>query len=256
MRRLCFRVVFVVAVIGGCARVPPGSVTGTDKILVVSFTVRGALDINRQPSGNYYYVLINRTNNQFDPGPAPVVGPPWGNGFAAPETASAQGFVGFVRYSREEGATGVGVYSCQVGGQLLNPALGSFTPLGPPDNVQTPQPGDSTLSFQLDLARLPNANMRYLQINILATNVLPQGADNTTKYWDALGDGRNGTDTGTGGGLTNYVILDTETNQIVTNSQQVGGTQEPANDVRNGLGPVVDDATLDIVDWTIQLRDP
>ncbi|MDX1931237.1 MAG: hypothetical protein SFU56_01395 [Capsulimonadales bacterium] len=238
----------------GCARVPANRASSVNKILVVTMTVRGQLEVNRLPSGNFYYVLLNLTDNIGDAGPAPVVGPPWGNGFAAPSRDGEQGFVGFVRYSRDEGLGGLGVYTSQVGGELVNPVtLRSFTPIGPPDRSQTPQPGDSTISFQLDLGRLPNADKRFLQINLLATDTLPLPADPPTAEhrWDALGDG---TQTGS---LINYLTLDTRQNRIITNSQQVsGGPQEIANDVRDRLGPTVDDPTLDIVDWTIQLRDP
>jgi hypothetical protein len=253
--------VFVIGVLclfpGGCARVPTTNRPNTSKVLVVSFTTRGPLDINRQPQGSYYFVLINRADSPTDPGgPAPVIGPPWGNGFAAAPTQDGQGFIGFVLYSRDQGLiNNVGVYSSQIGGQLVDPRtlrLGGFTSLGPPDRLPngTPQDGDTTLTFQLDLGRLPQSERRFLQINVIATDVLPNSPESVAKRWDALGDG---TQTGS---LNNWITIDTSTNQTLTNSQITGTSQEIPNDVRDRLGPVTDDASLDIIDWTFQIRDP
>jgi hypothetical protein len=235
-----------------CARVPPGTTTGTGKILAVRMTVRGSININRQPRGNYYFFLINRTDNPTDPGPVPVVGLPWGNGFAAPSQQDGQGFVGFVLYDRDRTGGTYGVFSCEVNDVLQNPVNGIFLPLGPPDRILVvPQAGESTLAFQLDLGRLPNPNARYVQLNIIATNNLPQGVDNVVKYWDAIGDSTSGDI------IRTYVLLDTTQNPTVTNSQQIGTAQEIPNDVRDRVQPgTIDDPDIDIVDWQAEIRNP
>jgi hypothetical protein len=240
--------------VSGCARVPAANSAGTrSKLIEVTFRTRGAVNINQLPNGNYYFVLLNRTDNQTDPGPAPVVALPWGNGFAAASQPDAQGFVGFVRFDRAQGATGYGVYSALVNGTLRNPVENIFTPLGAPDAVLIlPQPGQAnsdTVSFRLDLGRLPNPEARFLQLNILTTNNLPQGATDAPKVWDALGNGA------VGGFLNGFITIDTTQNRTLTNADLIGDAQEPANDVRDHLGPLVDDASLDIVDWNITIRD-
>jgi hypothetical protein len=256
---------------GGCARYPSGGTTaGASKLLVVTMTMRGPLLIN-QPStgGNYYYIVINRTNNASDAGPVPVIGLPWGNGFAAPAQPGYQGFVAFVRYDGTvSGIGGFDVdYVPRTNPNDPNSSLSdvttfgplTFPSIGPPDAVTPVTPGqDNTLNFQLDLGRidqnLPTSlkNARFIQINMIATDRVPQGVSNVQKLWDALGDG-------TQSGFRNYfVTLDATQNQTVRNSDRpVGdGAHEPAGDVfdRGSFNPV-DDASLDIVDWTIQIRD-
>lgn len=257
MRKHCLPALALLAglsLTSSCARVPAGSTVGTgSKLIEVTFRTRGSININQQPTGNYYFVLINRTDNQTDPGPAPVVALPWGNGFAAASQSDAQGFVGFVRFDRTQGSSGYGVYSCLVNGVLHNPTENIFTPLGAPDAVlilpQEGQPNSDTVSFRLDLGRLPNPSARFLQINILTTNNLPQGATDASKIWDALGNG------GVGGFLNGYITMDTTQNRTLTNADLIGDAQEPANDVRDHLNGLVDDASLDIVDWSITIRD-
>lgn len=244
-----------VLLLAGCARVPASSTAGTrSKLLEVTVQFREPVNINRvQPPGNYYFVLINRTDNNADPGPAPLVTTPWGNGFAAASQPDGQGFVGFVRFDRNQGVSGYGVYSCFVNGELRNPTEGNFTPLGQPDAVLVvPQPGESTntLSFRLDLGRLPNPEAQWIQINILATNNLPQDTNpDAIKVWDALGNG------GVGGFINGYITLDARQNRILTNDDLIGDAQEPPNDVRDKLGPLIDDGSLDIVDWSIRILD-
>jgi len=244
---------------GGCARYPKSETGGsTSKLLVVTMTMRGAIQINRPGGGNFYYVLINRTDNASDPGPVPVIGLPWGNGFAAPSQPNGQGFVAIVRYNGH--VSGLGGYDVNTptdaSGNLLDVTTfgpDTFPSIGPPDVATPVNPGDTTLGFQLDLGRLPQSvrNARYIQINMIATDKTPQGVSEVSKLWDALGDG-------TQSGYRNFfVTLDATQNQTLTNAQmQPGGPQEPSGDVfdRGSFAPI-DDASLDIVDWTIQIRD-
>lgn len=242
-----------------CARYPqqPSSVTpGTRKRLIISMTVRGEIQPSDAQVPYYYFFLINRTDDAAAAGPVPVViGPQWGNGFAAPapQPADGQGFVGFVRYDRFQGQSGYGVYTLQnpttgVLQKPIDPQL-QFFPLGPPDVAQTLQRGEKQLYFELNLDRLPNPEARFLQINFVATNNIPQGVDeNAPKSWDALG---NGADTDT---INAWVRIDTTQNITIRNSERLPDLQEPPDDVREKLFSLVDEPNLDIVDWTIEVR--
>ena len=256
MRRFFFAPVFLLPLSLSCARIPPGTGSTTGRLLKVTFTVRGQI----QPPGSavpyHYFVLINRTDTPSESGPVPVVTRPWGNGFAAAAQPGAQGFVGFVLYDPFQGVGGYGVYSLQLSGSttLLRPdTLGysSFSGLriGVPSNYVTPQPGENTLSFQLDLSQLPKNDAAYLQINILATNSLPQGADDAPKYWDALGDGTNSEP----GSLNSWITIPVAQDTIRTNAET--RIEPEATDVRDrDLPGVVSDPNLDITDWRIELR--
>ncbi len=240
-----------IALVTGCARLPEDGDGGTrGKQLVITLRVRGQIQPFDAQTPYYYFALINRTDNINDAGPAPVVERPWGNGFAAPAQPGAQGFVAFVRQDRFQVQGGYGVYRVATNpatGGLYNPVVNAFNFLGAPESYTTPQRGEATLSFRLDLSRLPNPGARYVQINLLATNNLPQGADDAPKAWDALGDGR---DTGT---INTWITIPTDQNSVRTNDQ--AANREPAGDVREKLGPTVDEPNLDIVDWTVQITD-
>lgn len=248
--------------LGGCARMPASTTSTTRaKLLTVTLKYRGALNINKQPQGNYYYVVINRTDVQSDFGPVPTLAPPWGgNGIAAPSQGDGQGFVAIVRYERNLSTIGgleVGV-TTDSSGNLINPTspgfgARSFTVVGPPDRILSlpEQGGDAnTISFQLDLGRLPNPQARYVQLNFISQNSLPQGVENVEKVWDALGDG---TQTGS---INNPLTIDTTQNPTIYNDQQISTSREPASDTRDRLLDLRDDASLDLVDWTVQVRDP
>ena len=241
-------IAFILMSLVGCARVPQTTVGTPPRLLTVEFQTKDAININ-DAVPKYYFVLINRTDNQNDLGPVPVIAPPWGNGFAAapPSNPPAQGFVAFIRYDRFQSGNNFGVYTCQRGGVLQNPStFGSdgFPYLGLPDNAQ--KINDTTLRFQIDLNRLPNKDTRYVQINIVATNSLPQGTDNTTKkYWDAFGNGALGE-------FNNWKTYDVTQNAVYQNQQSLD--PEGPGDVRDrDQGPGADDS-LDIINWSIELR--
>jgi len=233
---------------GACARSPTssGGDGTTRKFLIVNMTVRGQIQPQDAATPYYYFCVINRTDTISEPGPVPVVDRPWGNGFAAPAPNAGpdnQGFIGFVRYDRSG-------YRCfRVTG---NATQGSFTDLGQPDGATAPQTGEKALSFRFDLNRLKltpeEVEKRYVQINLIATNNLPIGAEDAAKVWDAFGDGRG--DAGTGS-LNAPITLDATQNIFRRNSDT---NLEPANDVRDHLGPIVDDPNLDIVDWSVEIR--
>lgn len=241
-RSLGLIVLFTLAFAPGCARVPADQQAGLGKQIIVTLRVRRQIQpLTSAQVPYYYFALINRTDSPNDAGPVPVVDRPWGNGFAAAAQPGAQGFVAFVRYDRFQPQGGYGVYRVEG-----NPVNGIFTPLGRPDAYTTPQEGESTLTFRLDLGRLPNPDARYVQINLLATNNLPQGAEDAPKTWDALGDGR---DTGT---INTWLTIDTTQDGIRSDANSAD--LEPEGDVREKLGGTVDEPDLDLVDWSVEIR--
>ncbi len=255
---------------------PTPSVSGSGspslgaKFLYVTMTVRGKINIlqtDASTTGNAYFVLINRSDDANAGGSVPIVAPPWSNGFAAPAITNGQGFIGFVRYDNAQSSqSGYGVYSTtDSSGNIVNPLTfgrNGGTYLGPPDSAVPPQngvnsgttltPGDqNTLNFRLDLSKLPNNNGRYLFINLLATNNLPQGATDAPKVWDALG---NGATTGT---INSSIRLDVTQNPRYLNQNQGTDTREPSGDVRDHADPnlpLVDAPDLDIIDYSIEVR--
>ena len=85
-------------------------------------------------------------------------------------------------------------------------------------------------------------------MNFVTTNNLPAGVDpNAPKLWDALGDGSGGGDVGS---LNAFVTIDVTTNTQRDNSS---GTEPQGNDVRDHLGPLIDEPSLDIVNWSVQV---
>ncbi len=233
-----------------CAKVPDAASTVRRRYIDVTMTLRGAVNPNY-----YYFALIHRTDVYSDPGPVPVVAPPWNNGFAAASQTDAQGFVAAVVYSNFGGLSGYEVYRVPTDANnaptakpyQIGTGLSGFVSLGQPDQYTTPQTGERVLRFRLDLSRLPNPNARYLKLNLLATNNLPAGVDpNAPKLWDALGNGSGGGDVGS---LNTFLTLDVTQDQRQDNSNGL----EPANDVRDHLGPLVDEPSLDITDWSVQV---
>jgi hypothetical protein len=240
-----------------CARIPPGS-GQTGRLLRVTFNVRGQIS-GGGVATNRYFVLINRVDSPAEAGPIPIVTRPWGNGFAAPSQLGGQGFVGFVLYDAfQTTPTGYAVYSLQVSGTqtLLKPDSLGFSAfdglrLGAPSNSIRPQPGENQLSFQIDLDELPLKDKPLLQINILATNAIPQGADDAPKYWDALGDGTNAEP----GSLNAWITIPIAQSTIRTNAET--RLEPEAADVRDrDLPSLVNAPDIDITDWRIELRNP
>lgn len=233
--------------LAACAKTPTTDTAATNSRLIdVSMTLRGAINPNY-----YYFVLLNRTNAISDSGPVPVVAPPWGNGFAAAGPQSdAQGFVACVVFRNNN----FEVFKVPTDANNIPVAkpynLGTgttgFVSLGQPDQYTTPATGDHTLRFRLDLSRLPNPTARYLAVNLLATNNLPAGVDPAApKLWDALG---NGAATGE---INSFFVLDVTQSQRRDNATAT--TPEPANDVRDHLGAIVDEPSLDITDYSVQV---
>lgn len=232
-------------VLSSCAKYPENRTGGGGKRLFVTLRVQRQIQTFDVQPPYSYFVLLNQTENINDAGPVPVIGSPWGNGFAAASQPGAQGFTAFVQYDRNQPQGGYGVY------RVVGPPFNAiFTLLGAPDQFTVPQAGEATLSFQLDLNRLKTdaaaATPRYLQINFLATNNIPRGDDpNSPKSWDALGNGS------VSGEINSWITIDTTQDGVYSNADR---TIEPPGDVREKLLGTVNDPDLDIVDWTVRIQ--
>lgn len=214
--------------VGGCARFPETGLT-VSKRLVVEFRVDGQIRADY-----YYFILIDNNNDPMGTdGPIPPAAPPWGgNGFA---TGS---FQRFVEYNGALPFNGFVLY------KVLDPdRLQVFQSLGPPLEASISADRKS-MRVVIDFASLAldgqdPADIRVLQINIIATDRTPKDpTDTTRKLWDALGDSRQFPNT--------YLTLRTDTDRILRN---VDTGMEPEGDVVNGNDP-----DLDIVDWQIEVR--
>lgn len=211
--------------VGGCARFPETGLT-VSKRLVVEFRVAGKIRADY-----YYFILIDNDNDPMGiDGPIPPAEPPWGgNGFA---TGSFQRFVEYPPFN------GFVLY------KVLDPdRLQVFQYLGPPLEASISADRKS-MRVVIDFASLAldgqdPADIRVLQINIIATDRTPKDpTDTTRKLWDALGDSRLFANT--------YLTLTTEADRILRNADT---RMEPEGDVVNGNDP-----DLDIVDWQIEVR--
>lgn len=212
----------------GCARFPPQE-QATSKRLIVQFRVAGQIR-----SDYYYFILIDNDNDLVGAnGPIPPVAPPWGgNGFA---TGS---FQFFVEYNGALPFGGFLVY------RVLDPdRLQAFQPIGAPLEAFV-SPDRKSVRIVLDFGSLaregqPPADIRVLQVNIIATDRTPKDpTDTSLKMWDALGDSRLNPNT--------YLTLTTDTDRVLRN---IDLQLEPEGDVVNGNDP-----DLDIVDWQIEVR--
>lgn len=213
----------------GCARFPTGGGGGFTKRF--RFTIRLAAPVNPQ---YVYIVAINDADDLTgqNGGPIPVIQRPWGNGFVAGRATH------FVRYDGFLPNGGYGVFRFT---DLVN--LLTYFQTGVPVNFLTPGPGDDTLFFEIDATQLRPDPMqavliRALQVNILTMDRVPTDPnDPNPKTWDALGDSRDPQS------INDYITIDTTTNRIYRNADlQI----EPPQDTP--------DPSLDIVDWTIEIR--
>ncbi len=242
--------------VGGCARQPPERNQLSGKRLIVTLRFRSPVNPNY-----HYFFLINNAGDQNAPGPVPVLIPPYGNGFATGSGGGTSGFTDFVRFDNLQ-PQGYGLYHA-----VGDPNRSNFVYEGRPLNAVLPDPTDprtaSQLQFEIDLSQLiTDANgaplpdpteaanrarqIRFLQVNVVATNIVPR--DVTTpvvKLVDSFGDTR------TLAGASSFLVLDVSQNRIVRNSDFTGQLiEEPADpDVFVGNDP-----TLDLVDWSIEVR--
>jgi len=243
----------------GCAALPPGQTTLSGKRLVVTVQYGGFINPNY-----HYFFLMNNASDQNAPGPVAVVQPPYGNGFATGSGASAGGFTDFVRFDNfQPGNNGYTLYHV-----VGDPNRSTFVNEGSPITTTRPDPNDprtgKQLQFQLDLSQLvtdgagkpldPSQavaianNIRFLQVNIISTDVIPADlATPVNKQVDSLGDTRTST------GQSTFIVIDLSQNRIYRNSDFVGQFSfEPSdNDIFGSANP---DPSLDLVDWSVEIR--
>ena len=243
----------------GCARLPPGSTTFSGKRLIVTLTYSGFINPNY-----HYFFLLNNAGNQNAPGPVPVALPPYGNGFATGSGANTGGFTDFVRFDNfQPGNNGYTLYHV-----VGDPNRSRFVNEGSPVTTVRPDANDprtgKQLQFQIDLSQLATdsngaalppdqavaaaRSIRFLQMNIISTDVIPTDlATPVNKQVDSLGDTRSST------GQSSFVVLDVSQNRVYRNSDFIGqGAFEPSdNDI---FGSSTPDPSLDLVDWSVEVR--
>jgi len=216
-----FSVAAVIVLAAGCARFPTTGVPITGKRLIVTLRVAGEID----PS--YHYYAAFDVSGATAPGPLPVVGQPWGNGWGAGSITT------YVVYEQSlQPQQGYGVY------RFAGPNLTSPTYIGTLPSVVAPLPGANTLQFTIDLGQLatptvPVDKIDLVNINFITTDIVPQDPNApVTKHYDALGPGGN-----------DFITISVKTNQTYSNSQS---NIEQQGDVAI--------PNLDIVDWSVEVQ--
>lgn len=205
----------------GCARFPSNATPVTGKRLIITMTVAGQID------PNYHYYVAFDTSGSPTPGPLPVVGSPWGNGWGTGNITN------YVVFDQLQPQGGYGVYRIVPGTNLLGNVY-----VGPPISSVIPPSGANKLNFTIDLGQLatselPAADIDLVNINFITTDVIPLDPNFPgPKFYDGLGAQGN-----------NFVTISVTTNQTYTNSKS---NVEGAGDV-----PI---PNLDIVDWTIEVQ--
>ena len=221
----------------GCAKSPSSTPASSGTQLIITMTVAGKINPNY-----FYFVLFNPVAqaNQTT-GPIPVVGIPWGNGFAT------GAFTSFLRYDPSQPNSGYGMYQTVPGTNLLQ-----FSPLAAPTQF-TPvatQPNQNQLQFQIPLSAIPTQGMTAsnLQINFLATDrIVNNPNDPGTKHIDALGDTRQSSQ------INSFLTIPTSTSGFYNNASAT----EPSGDVMlvgSGVNQNDEIQDLDITDYSIEVR--
>jgi len=246
---------------GGCAQQPPSkSGTLSGKRLRVTLTFQGAVN----PFYHYYFLInlagTQQVGEQNAPGPVPVLVPPYGNGFATASDGSANGFTDYVLFDNAQTpVTGYyGLYHV-----LGDPVNFSYGRTGGPVTFVTPDPNSTAtynrLQFEVDLAQLlldsngqPLSDaaakayaIGYLQVNVVATNIVPKSANQADKRTDALGN------TSSLVTASAYLTLDLAHNQTLNlrnGDTSLPFVNEPKGDVFGG-----GDDSLDLTDWRIEV---
>jgi hypothetical protein len=255
-----FAVIALLALNVSCARYPPNQNGLSGRRLVVTLTFRKPVN-----AFYHYFFLINNAGDQNATGPVPVLGPPYGNGFATGSGNGGAGFTDFVQYDNAQ-PYGFGVYHV-----IGNPNAGNFVLTGRPITSIQPDPNNpntaNKLQFSIDMSQLvTDANgqpltdasaalmaaraIRYLQVNVVATDVIPRDATTqVSKMVDSLGDNR------TAAAASSWLIIDMSQNRAYTNEDpNVIGSNiwEPSDvDVYGSSNP---DPALDITDWSFQVQ--
>ncbi|MBI2841954.1 MAG: hypothetical protein HYX78_00985 [Armatimonadetes bacterium] len=223
MQRIALLVVstLLAIMIAGCAKFPEGGAPVSGKRLIITMTVAGEVD------PNYHYYVAFDTSGTPTPGPLPVVGSPWVNGWGTGNITN------YVVYDQLQPQGGYGVYRFVPGTNLLGTVY-----VGPPISSVTPPAGANKLQFTIDVSQLATDTLAaddidLVNINFITTDVVPIDPNFPgPKYYDGLG--QSGSD---------FLSISIKTNQTYTNSQS---NIESAGDV-----PL---PNLDIIDWTIEVQ--
>ncbi|MGO8670586.1 MAG: hypothetical protein ACLQVD_04360 [Capsulimonadaceae bacterium] len=252
-RQFCLTAVLSAGfIIGGCARTPPGVNQTNGPQLTITMTVANNYSID---ASDYYFVLFNVNPATGSSGPVPVITTPWGNGFAAGDITA------YVRVDPTQANGGYGMYSVVPGSNDLN-----STPLPPPTSYVPVTFGSTqTISFQIPISALatstvPASQISQIQINFLATNLLPTAGYTGTKLYDALGDGRISSQ------IDSPITISATQSGLYDNSTAV--PPEPTGDVMNtgpGVYQNVGDSNqqplngnpvgdIDIANWSVQVN--
>lgn len=258
------RIFLLIAVFGllnsiGCAVIPPSQNALSGKRLIVTMIFSGFINPNYS-----YFFLINNVNDFNATGPVGVFFPPYGNGFATGSGATFGGFTDFIRFDNQQQGSR---------GYTLNHVVGDlnrsqFVVSGSPLNSVRPDINDprtgKQLQFEIDLSQLITdavgrplpgqqaADMaraiRFLQVNFVAAERVPTDVTSeVNRQTDSLGDTRTQT------GRSSFIVLDVSSPRIYQNSEFLAGVAgEPSDtDVFGASSP---DPALDLVDWTIEVR--
>lgn len=212
--------------LAACARFPQVPEGAGVRRIVVEVQVAGRIRPDYA-----YFVLFNLSNDPTgQSGPVPVVAPPWGNGFAA------GAFTHYMRFDNLQPAGGYGLYRV-----IPNTNLSVSEYIGPPRASEPVGAQSDRLRFEIDLTQfirdpVAAAEMRFIQLNIIATDRVPTDPNDTRpKVVDALGDPALG--------ISQYLNIRIDQNRILRNADT---NLEPRGDVP--------DPDLDIVDWRVEVR--
>ncbi|MEJ5170274.1 MAG: hypothetical protein WHU10_04740 [Fimbriimonadales bacterium] len=222
--RLCLAALLLLCV--GCAKVPSVGGEVRTRRVIVTLTFQGPV------RGDFVYLVGIRPSDEANPtttGPIPVVAPPWGNGFVTGNCTH------FVRWDPTQSPT----YTLY---RFQNESLTAWFEVGAPINYVEPGSEGRTLRFELDVSQLAPTprdaeGFVSLQLNFFSQDRVPQGSSGG-KAWDALGNSRLPSE------INQYLTIDLRRNGLYTNDR--AGGLEPSNDVA--------DPSLDLVDWSVEVR--
>lgn len=217
------------ALLFGCAKFPSGGGVNSGKRLTFILKVAG------QINPNYVYLIAVNPSTEVNPttqGPIPVVAAPWGNGFVAGNSTH------FVRWDPTQSPRYL-LY------KFVDSALLNYSAIGTPISYVDVLSGGNQIQFDINLSQvLPTGTSEdayaTLQVNFLTMDNVPTGSFGGSKIWDALGDGT------TVSGVNQFVNINLRTAGVYNNARF--GNIEPANDT-----PTPD---LDIIDWSVEVRNP
>ncbi|MCC7229405.1 MAG: hypothetical protein IT203_03360 [Fimbriimonadaceae bacterium] len=231
--------------LAGCAKFPGSGATGNNTRVKITMTVAGVI------KPNYIYVVAVRwakANPPFDQnrGPIPVIASPWGNGIVAGRANIMMRWDAFQspNYQLFRFTDPIPDNQFPTDGVAY---LTQNVPIGIPLDYTDLVANGKTLEFTLDMSQIAPSTaeipqIRSLQINFLTMDRVPQGNDNGSKFWDALGNGSSPSE------IDNFLTIPVDRNGSYSNASNPDNFTEPQGDVP--------DPDLDIVNWTVQVIRP